>query len=259
MKLYRKITESGAEHRIGRRRQAMKHKAIKLFGSAALILGLFVASTERSPAFPQIVPEGSQIAEREKYQTKQTEPQVAGLRIVYSYETTTAGAAYVRKVFLLFDDGTFTRDFNTLVAGLNSSAYGGNVAVSRRENPRQWGEWRIDPENDFMYKFSYQSQWRDDAATASVPTISDRRFNGCYTAQSTANAARSFGTICFTEDGYFREGQSNAEERQQGIYIVQEPFLFRKYTDETVTVNYIGVYGSGEEISIDGAVFTEQN
>lgn len=231
----------------------------KLSAAFSLCLGLLIVGIHQSTAFSQSSTQGTHLSEYDLHQTKSEEPQVAGLRIVYVYETTTAGAAYVRKVFLLFNDGTFTRDFKTLVAGLNSSANGGNVARSRRENPRQWGEWRIDPENDFMYKFSYQSEWRDHAATPSLPTTSDRRLEGCYTAQSTVNASRSFGTYCFTETGFFLSRDSNATERARGIYTIQEPFLFTKDENETVAVNYVGIYGSGKEISIDGTVFTQQN
>lgn len=234
-------------------------KPIKLSAVFSICLSLLITGAHHGPAFSQPSSPKPHASAYDKHQTKAEEPQVAGLRTVYVYEATTAGASYVRKVFLLLDDGTFTRDFETLAAGLSTPANGGNIARSRRENPRQWGEWRIDPENDFMYKFSYQSEWRDHASTPSAAVTPDRRLEGCYTAQSTINAARSFGTFCFTENGYFLERGSNATERARGIYSIQEPFLVTKDENENVVVSYIGVYGSGEEISINEAVFTQQS
>lgn len=241
---------------------SQRSRTIKFLGTTSLIFGLLVVGTHRDAALSQgallSAPKSTQSHQSHQSQTKAEEPQVAGMRILYVYEYTTAGSAYVEKVVLLFDDGSFTTDFSTLVEGVNTPAGGGRIATSRQENPRKWGVWRTDPENDFMYKFSYQSEWRDNTAISSLPMTTDRRLTGCYTAQSTSNAALSFGTFCFTDNGYFLSGAN--ESRRGGGYIINGPFIALKYLDDnTLIINYIGIYSSDQQISINGAVYTKQN
>lgn len=237
-------------------RTATRHsRTVKFLRAASLLCGLILPVTQSKLAFSQPLSEGPQIKEalishESKQQTKAEIPAIVGFRIIYVYEHRATGTAFYERVVMLFEDGTFTRDFDTLIAS-------NSIVTSQQENPRKWGEWRTDSQEGFMYRHSYQDEWRDNTAISSQSVADGYLLEGCYNAQSTANATRSHGRFCFDNNGLFVTGSPSGVT--VGMYQIKGNQIGMLYEDETLVVNYFGMYSSGQLITMNGRVFTKED
>ncbi|MEL7332659.1 MAG: hypothetical protein AAFN12_10430 [Cyanobacteria bacterium J06560_2] len=228
-----------------------RSRAVTILGAATLLGSLVWIGACNKTALSQPASAEIQVSGVSQPQTKtDAVPEIVGFRVLYIFEYGFGGAAYYERVLALFDDGTFTRDFSGLLSGEG-------VASSRQNNSNRWGEWRIGPENDFTYKYSGQSNWRDDASYSSLPIVEGLRLNDCYTALSTTNAARTYGTYCFSDNGSvtYRIG----DRVKRGEYAARSGFIGLAYEDGTTDVNFFGVYSDGLLISMNDLVLTRQN
>lgn len=106
------------------------------------------------------------------------------------------------RVIALFDDGTYTQDIAT--------AFDKGVEVSRRDNPRDWGEWRM-PGEALTLKDQNDAEFEEpDGDWLAGPGAHDQRLSGCF-GRLVSNDGMGVGTVmvgrasswCFTPGGRF--------------------------------------------------------
>lgn len=223
------------------------NRAVKFLGVTSLLFSLILMGFFGKAAFSQI---SSQASQGSKQQAKAEALEIVGFRILYVYEYRATGMGIYERVVMLFNDGTFTRDFDTLLASES-------IDTSRQQNPRKWGVWRTDPEKGFMYMHSYQNEWRGDTAVASQSVPDGHLLEGCYNARSTTGATRSYRRFCFDENGLFVTGRSS--EVIRGLYQIQGNHIGLLYEDGTLVPNFFGSYSSGRIITLNGTVYNQEN
>lgn len=242
-------------------------RLLSSFLAAATLLNLAVGGQQKAIAQKPLI----ETAPSAKVTIGATSSTLKEIRIIYTYEYTTAGSALVSRAAAIYKDGTFTRDF----AGV--AEYG--EADSMQRNPRLWGTWRTNSGGEFEYRYSYSNDWRKPIA--SVPSInndsaSEQTLQGCYTSQYSVAlsgaSSLSFNTFCFDANGNvsnqrIRSADSNAgtagsQRRLTGRYLAIGN-LIGIGLGGNPEIQTLGVYGDTSEtavqISINGTVFNRND
>ena len=197
---------------------------------------------------------------------------IASIKIEYDLVFTGAGLAFKGIPFIAFKDGTYTSDFEGVMAtGINAS---------RASVPGKWGRWRNGPDGKFQRFHTGAQEWRSaESVVSSRPNLhASQRLNGCWEASSasgTLGQQETFSsrTFCFQSNGLFTQNTSGsivnptvvggARSADSGFYELRGRVLTLIFGDGKIQTHLMGRFPTNNpgsnELVIAGGVFFDKN